>query len=101
MGGEQRRGGTFSGRAALTADTAQATALPELPAFPPATSDHGRIDLQICDTTRHSGVRRTSVGSGRRLMEQCMQRTWAGANGAQGTQGRELPAKLSALESLK
>ena len=78
--------------------------LPALPAFPPpapSVLDHRRIDLQICDTTRHSGVRRTSVGSGRRLMEQCMQRTWAGANGAQGTQGRELPAKLSALESLK
>ena len=40
--------------------------LPALPAFsPPAPSalDHGRIDLQICDTTRHSEVRRTGVGS--------------------------------------
>ena len=92
-GRERRRGGFFSGRAALAADMAQATSLPSCLPFRQRLQgvllDHGRIDLQICDTTGHSEVRRSGVGSAMRQVwgNACM-RTWASAHGAQARTGQ-------------
>ena len=89
----------FLAGSAVAADTAQATSLPSCLPFRQRLQgvllDHGRIDLQICDTTGHSEVRRSGVGSAMRQVwgNACM-RTWASAHGAQARTGQvALPAR--------